>query len=77
MRDKERQKEKAMGLVPNDNLEHPTKTALVFFLDNAQLMNESDWKFYMMLATNNQHPQLKNLVIILNIEKIKMYILPQ
>jgi hypothetical protein len=63
-----------MGLAPSDTLEYPTKTALVFFLDNAQLMNESDWKFYMMLATNNQHPLLKNLVIILNIDKIKMYI---
>jgi hypothetical protein len=76
MRDKERQKERAMGLVPSDTLDYPTKTALVFFLDNAQLMNQSDWKFYMMLATNNQNPLLKNLVIILNIDKIKMYIQP-
>jgi hypothetical protein len=35
MRDKERQKERAMGLVPSDTLDYPTKTALVFFLDNA------------------------------------------
>lgn len=48
----------------------------MFLLDNVSQMSEADWKFYNYLTCDIENACMRNLVIILNVDQTKNFLIP-
>lgn len=55
--------------------DQPLCQALILVLDNASMMSQIDWKFYLQVTAEVQC-NLQNFVIILSIDKVRQFIKP-